>query len=692
MNRALRRLGATLATVVVLGGSLAAPVAASPIQTVQQPPVVRGQSEPIPALRLVAQTREVSPDGDFSVLVSIAGAPENSDLAVDIYGRITTDAELRQSATLEPANERDRFDPLPITATGNGPVVTGFSIQLHDDGPPRAGSGAWAYRLTEPGVYPIRLRLRDHDGDVLTSVVTYLVRTADGDDMPATPTSVAILTPVQAPVSRLLDVDEPVSDDHREAFDAVLDAFAIHPELPATFAITPDTAARLDADPAAQGTIDALSAAVANPQRELLGAPYVPVDPAALVDSGLTDELRRQIDLGRRTLTDTVSRSGTATWWIDQPIDGATIDQLHDAGVDQLVVAPAVLDGNRPSRPLLLTGTTQADTLTVAATGPVAVPDGPVDDPVLVVHQILSRLAATTGPTAVMVIDPTTVDPAVLSLLLDEIGRPHSYLAPSTISQVFDIDADAAATPASPPPPDLGSYPDQVRTTRTLAANYGSMLSDPSQLDDELDRRLALAAADEATPEARTHLFNDVDGELRSRFSVVTMPASERVTLGARDATFPLNIRSEASETLKVVITLRSSDRLGLPQDRIETTLQPGRNIVSVPVQTRTSGDTPLFITVSTPDGHIVLADSRYTIRSTAVSGVGLLLTIGAASFLVIWWARHWRRNAKERKEATAIALALDDEELFVDDDHSIEPTTSTSDVTDPVKPGSDPD
>ena len=41
----------------------------------------------------------------------------------------------------------------------------------------------------------------------------------------------------------------------------------------------------------------------------------------------------------------------------------------------------------------------------------------------------------------------------------------------------------------------------------------------------------------------------------------------------------------------------------------------------------------------------MALAESQYTIRSSAVSGVGIVLTVGAAGFLALWWGRHWHRN-----------------------------------------------
>ncbi|QXC59836.1 hypothetical protein KSP35_15825 [Aquihabitans sp. G128] len=43
-----------------------------------------------------------------------------------------------------------------------------------------------------------------------------------------------------------------------------------------------------------------------------------------------------------------------------------------------------------------------------------------------------------------------------------------------------------------------------------------------------------------------------------------------------------------------------------------------------------------------------MLAESRYRVRSTAVSGVGLLLTVGAGGFLALWWGRHWVRTRRK--------------------------------------------
>src|SRR3546814_19258589 len=53
---------------------------------------------------------------------------------------------------------------------------------------------------------------------------------------------------------------------------------------------------------------------------------------------------------------------------------------------------------------------------------------------------------------------------------------------------------------------------------------------------------------------------------------------------------------------------------------------------------------------MTSPDGGITLASATHTVQSTAVSGAGLVLSIGALLFLVVWWARHCHKTRRSRK------------------------------------------
>ena len=57
---------------------------------------------------------------------------------------------------------------------------------------------------------------------------------------------------------------------------------------------------------------------------------------------------------------------------------------------------------------------------------------------------------------------------------------------------------------------------------------------------------------------------------------------------------------------------------------------------------------------MTSPDAQRSLATTRYTVRSTAVSGAGLVLSLGAGVFLITWWARHWHRTRRSAKLVAA--------------------------------------
>ena len=140
------------------------------------------------------------------------------------------------------------------------------------------------------------------------------------------------------------------------------------------------------------------------------------------------------------------------------------------------------------------------------------------------------------------------------------------------------------------------------------------------------------------------------------QFNSIVAPLTEKVTLTSRNADFPLTLQSRLGYPVDVVIDLQASNRLTFPGgNRIQKRLEGQRTRVKLRVRAPVSGDTPVQVTVRSPDGNVVLATSRYTVRVTAVSGVGVVLTSGAALFLVIWWVRHWRSSARLRNGSAGL-------------------------------------
>ncbi|MEZ5177421.1 MAG: DUF6049 family protein [Acidimicrobiales bacterium] len=532
-------------------------------------------------------------------------------------------------------------------------------------------------------MYPIRVRLRDGDDEQLTSLVTYLVRTPGPDDPPVEPARAALVTTVEAEPAPHPSDDETaaVADGFAADVSRTLQLFAERRSVPASFSVSPGTAERLAADDDRADLVAALRDELERPGRDLLGAPYVPLDPAALVAEGLGGELATQADLGRRTLTTVLGAPGTDA--ARRRVDRRRLGRRPAPGRRRAPRAPCA--GARlgcHGRSVLLPS---ASGVNAVATDQLFDLTGePAADPVLAAYQLLGRLAAVGssprrrrrggagGPRSGAV--------AELATVLDQLEEPGTYLAAATVSDLFrDVPTttDPVAMLTSALRTDLGAYPDRLRQAQQLVASYGSMLPDPAVATAEFERPLARSADRRRTRSEQLEMVDDVRATIQARFDAITVPERDRVTLGARDAQFPLVITSTLGDPVKVVVDLSASDRLSFPDDQIEATLADERTTVQIPVRTRATGDTPLRITVRTPDGLVLIDESQYTVRSTAVSGVGLVLTVGAGGFLALWWGRHLLRargqRARRRTGATAAEddrpaeQDLDDDDLFVD-------------------------
>jgi len=147
------------------------------------------------------------------------------------------------------------------------------------------------------------------------------------------------------------------------------------------------------------------------------------------------------------------------------------------------------------------------------------------------------------------------------------------------------------------------------------------------------------------------------------RNSVGLVDVDGGFTLTAREGTIPLTLTARPPFPLQVCLRL-TSDKLDFLDEpgsspglyEKEMPLSAENTPVEVRVRARTPGAFPLDVEVRSCDGRLELGADRVTVRATAPSGLGLVLSGGAGAFLLVWWARHWRTVRRRRRLVAAPA------------------------------------
>jgi hypothetical protein len=211
---------------------------------------------------------------------------------------------------------------------------------------------------------------------------------------------------------------------------------------------------------------------------------------------------------------------------------------------------------------------------------------------------------------------------------------------------------------------ELGADADTIRAARARLSGYEAMLPRAAQQAQALDRDLLTAPSSDLSEAQRQALLGQVFAVTERVIRSITLPSASSITLTSTKAQLPLTMLSPPSLRARVELRI-SSQRLIFRQSfpvegkcRVPTptseicdlTLTTQNTTIKVPVESRASGVFPLDVSLWTPDGSQLLARDRDTVRSTAVSGVGIILIAVAVVSLGLWWARDLRHGRRARQ------------------------------------------
>jgi hypothetical protein len=615
---------------------------------------------------LIAQSSFVDPGGQFDVRVALAGEPPGASVQLVLHGRVRDRDELVASFAGDDLRAAIyRAAPVPLAERPPDPVDGGIPLAMPLAGP--ANTDPARIRLTTAGVYPVEVRLLDAGSVELGRLITHLVlRPASFDARP--PLAVGVVLDIAADPSLQPDLTTTEPDLDVAALSDVIDVVAARPDVPLTLAPVAETVDALAAstDPLAPALVDRLRSTMRG--REVVNRGYVDVQPEALQAADLDGELEAQLLRGRDLLEDQLQATVDDTVWLAGPsLDDDGVDALAALGLEHIVL-PA--------------GATEEEDARFTATQPFAIDSATrsVDamltddrlsarlgrggsDPLLVAHQLLADIALIwfeqPEDRRGIVIRPAAIpDPETLEQVLVGLAAGGAMLDPVTLSGLFD-DADPlldrtgerierALDPADGD--DLDRVAPSVRRARDRLTSYESLIGPLSARSDPYENLLLLGTASEVDSDDRDAYVGAVFAAVDAAVDAIDAPARQTITLTARDGTIPLTIRKSVDFPVNVVVHLRSQ-KLEFPEgERRELTLTEETTRIDIGVRTLSSGAFPLDIEVTSPDGGLEITSSRFTVRSTAVSGVGVVLSAGAGLFLLVWWASHWRKTRRSRR------------------------------------------
>lgn len=667
-TRAARQLLAG-ALALLLAVAAAAPSLASPTD--------RATSAQPAALELVTQTPTVAPGGTFDLAVRPTGLPGDAYLDVVIRGRVRSRSELAASMNGDGLRSQvyaasPLLTSLPTDAQGARHLLVSLD--------PAVAGGV---PISSPGAYPVQVSAQDVAGTELASFVTHLiVRPGPTDESP--PLAVSVVAELDAPAALQPDGSTRLGADVVTGLQGLTTALAETTGVPATLAARPETLDALAAagasQPAAAELLDLLPRAAAG--RSALSLPFADVTPDDLVTANLPDELARQTERGAATIEGALGVTPVGTSWLaDDGLGERGLRSLRALGVRHLVVGADAVEPLRPgvlslslAQPFLVPSTGDEEVDALALDPELLARLESEGAPGLTVSRVLAELAVLwfeqpgIARGAVLPVDEGT-DPAVVRGLLSGLST-SGILRPVSLDDAF-----AAAAPLRQPGGGgvsraLVDRSSTASISRDVAFSLGTQrarlaslagLLGGSPVISGLEAHLLVAVARDLRPSERSAHVETVGAAIDGVVGGVTTQARETITLTARDGTVPITLHNDTGAPVVVVVHARST-KLEFPEgDAIELTLSEPITRLDLAVRARTSGSVKLDLSVTSPDGLLVLDDHKLTVQSTAISGAGALLSAGAAVFLLVWWARHWRRTRRSAKLVDASHPALHD-------------------------------
>lgn len=644
------RILSLLAAAVILLSSVMAP---SPARAQEEKSSVAG-------LQFVGQTPVVTEGASFDLQTRVITqmSIDQLDLAISIYGPIPNRSSFEQALDNHFSGSPVVFERRSLGEVADSSLVARLSLPVRDSKQRR-------YFLRDNGVYPVKVEIRETGGSVaLDSFVTFLVN--EPQTAPPSPLLVSTILPLQSPVSSDSSSIRDIPDGGR-AVRTVIDAVDAHADVPVTLNPQPETLDRLGAS-TEQQVVELRDQAIstARTHGSIVGT-WAPV-PSFVFDAGFESVRDEQF----KRSTDAVggpSAVDRTTWPVTDALDSGAFNYIADHGTKRMVVAQNALANSTLdttlARPFQVSPSDKSKLSmpAVQADAGLAARFHSTPQPALAAQHLLADLSVIwhdrpAQARGVLVMPDLTWTPSREFLDAFMTGVTSSpILHPATLDDLFALPPEGGQR--SPmnlkmnvPPRASTDWAKRLHEQTSRLTAFESMAGSDSKVVDAFHERLLYSVSSAFDPARRNELTDRFAQALDVELGRIRLPKERTLRLTARQGVIPVSVQSDTGYPIKVKLTL-ASDKLEFPDgnSRVIDITRP-TSTETFAIKARTSGAFPVQMKIESPDGEITLGKGRVVVESTAASGIGLGLSIGAGAFLVVWWMRSAVKTRRKKAGA----------------------------------------
>jgi hypothetical protein len=231
------------------------------------------------------------------------------------------------------------------------------------------------------------------------------------------------------------------------------------------------------------------------------------------------------------------------------------------------------------------------------------------------------------------------------SLRAQSLPRRTAWLRPVRASRLLAAtstgerrDLASSRFPRYPP-----TFMEEVAASRESIAQLESMTGNPTALSQRLEIQVLMAEARDFIRDESAGIayLDSVQARVRREFGKVEPPSPTFITLTSRDGVIPVTVRNLAGYRVRVRVVLLSTRLEFLEGDSQRVVLERPVQTFTFPVRAQTTGRFPVTVRLETPQGAAI-GESQIVVRSTAYNVLALVITLGAALFLAMWWGRRF--------------------------------------------------